>query len=112
LPSVIGELRLLRHSPAAHWRERVEANRDDPEYQLTISAPTNADTREICTAIRADRRCLGELGEDIRAVNAVDRTDEIYALRFRSSQVNPTDGTKPRCLIHINATRRAQFTSL
>jgi hypothetical protein len=28
--------------PAAHWREHVEANRDDPGYKLTISAPTNA----------------------------------------------------------------------
>jgi len=46
--------------------------------------PTNADVREIGTAIRADRRRLGEFGEAIRVVNAVDRTDEIYEPRSRS----------------------------
>jgi AAA domain len=38
------------------WRERIEDNRADPEFKLTISAPTNADTREIGAAIRAERR--------------------------------------------------------
>jgi len=32
--------------PAAHWRRRIEANRGDPGYKLTISAPTIADARE------------------------------------------------------------------
>jgi hypothetical protein len=53
--------------PAAHWRRRIKANRGDPGYTLTISAPTNADAREIDAAIVADRPRSGELGEDIRS---------------------------------------------
>ena len=49
------------------WRERVEANRADPGYTLTVSAPSNADAREIGAAIRAERRRLGELGEGLVA---------------------------------------------
>jgi hypothetical protein len=66
--------------PAAHWRERIEAKPGDPEYKLTISAPTNADVREIDATIVADRRRSGDLGEDIRVVNAIDRAGEVYQL--------------------------------
>jgi hypothetical protein len=52
--------------PAAHCREPIEANPGNPEYTLTISAPTNADTREI--------------GKGIRVLDATDRTGEVYQL--------------------------------
>jgi hypothetical protein len=55
----LGRFETLR---AAHWRERIEANPGDPEYRLTISAPTNADVREIDAAIVADQRRSGEQG--------------------------------------------------
>ena len=45
---------------------RLETHRDDPEFKLTVSAPTNADAREIGAAIRAERRRAGEIGEDAR----------------------------------------------
>jgi hypothetical protein len=66
--------------PAAHWRRRIKANRGDPGYKLTISAPTNADAREIEAAIVADPRRSGELGEDIRVLDTTDRTGEVYKL--------------------------------
>jgi len=62
------------------WRERLEANRADPEFKLTVSAPTNADAREIGAAIRAERRRAGELGEDAKIVDATDRNGDTYRL--------------------------------
>ena len=60
--------------------ERIEANRDDPGFKLTISAPTNADTREIGAAIREERRKAGELGADVRTLKATDRGGHTYDL--------------------------------
>lgn len=65
---------------AALYRERVEANRGDPAYTVTISAPTNADAREISRAVRDERRAMGELGEDRVAVRATDGRGGAYAL--------------------------------
>jgi ATP-dependent exoDNAse (exonuclease V) alpha subunit len=62
------------------WRERREANRADPEFKLTVSTPTNADAREIGTAIRAERRQTGEIGEDVKILDATDRNGETYRL--------------------------------
>ena len=62
------------------WRERIEANRGDPGFKLTISAPTNADAREIGAAIRAERRRAGEIGEDVRILDATDRNGDTYRL--------------------------------
>jgi hypothetical protein len=62
------------------WRERLEANRADPEFKLTVSAPTNADAREIGAAIRAERRRAGELGEDAKILDATDRNGDAYRL--------------------------------
>jgi len=62
------------------WRERLEANRGDPEFKLTVSAPTNADAREIGAAIRAERRRAGEIGEDAKVVDATDRNGDTYQL--------------------------------
>lgn len=65
---------------AALYRERREANRSDPAYTVTISAPTNADAREISRAVRDERRALGELGEDRVTVRATDGRGGAYAL--------------------------------
>jgi ATP-dependent exoDNAse (exonuclease V) alpha subunit len=62
------------------WRERLEANRADPEFKLTVSAPTNADTREIGAAIRAERRRAGELDDDGKILDATDRNGDMYKL--------------------------------
>jgi len=62
------------------WRERIEAHRDDEGFTLTISTPTNADARDIGTAIRDERRKMGELGKDVETVRAVDRTGNAYDL--------------------------------
>ena len=62
------------------WRERLEANRADPEFKLTVSAPTNVDTREIGAAIRAERRRAGELGDDAKVLDATNRNGDTYPL--------------------------------
>ena len=62
------------------WRERLEANRGDPGFRLTVSAPTNADAREIGAAIRAERRRAGEIGADAKVLDATDRTGDTYRL--------------------------------
>ncbi len=60
------------------WRERLEANRNTRDFTLSVSAPTNADAREIGAAIRAEWRRMGQLGEDVETRRAVDRTGETY----------------------------------
>jgi TrwC relaxase/AAA domain len=62
------------------WYQRLEANRGDPEFKITVSAPTNADAREIGAAIRAELRRAGELGEDIKILDATDRNANTYRL--------------------------------
>ena len=62
------------------WRERLEANRADPGFKLTVSAPTNADAREIGAAIRAERRGAGEIGDDVKVLDATDRNGDTYKL--------------------------------
>lgn len=84
---------------AALYRERREANRGDPAYTLTISAPTNADAREISRAVRDERRAMGELGEDRVTVRATDGRGAAYALLL-------AEGDKVR----LFARTRAVFT--
>ena len=62
------------------WRERIEANRGDPAFRLTVSAPTNADVHEIGAAIRAERRRAGEIGDDVKVLDATDRSGDTYRL--------------------------------
>jgi hypothetical protein len=62
------------------WHERLEANRDDPGFKLTVSAPTNADAREIGAAIRAERRRVGEIGDDAKILDATARNGDTYRL--------------------------------
>jgi len=64
----------LRHSPRLIGANDIEANPDDPEYTPTISAPTNADARQI--------------GKDIRVLDAIDRTGESTSCcRWRSATI-------------------------
>jgi phage/plasmid primase-like uncharacterized protein len=65
---------------AALYRERREANRGDAAYTVTISAPTNADAREISRAVRDERRAMGELGQDRVTVRATDGRGGAYTL--------------------------------
>jgi hypothetical protein len=59
------------------WRERTKQHRDVPGFKLTISAPTNADVRDISMAIREELRRGGRLGPDVRTIQAIDRTGEV-----------------------------------
>ena len=62
------------------WRERIEANRGDPAFRLTVSAPTNADVHEIGAAIRAERRRASEIGDDVKVLDATNRSGDTYRL--------------------------------
>jgi hypothetical protein len=65
---------------AALWQERRAAHAHDPDFSLTVSAPTNADAREIAAAIRVHRRAAGELGADAVVVKAADQMGATYDL--------------------------------
>jgi hypothetical protein len=65
---------------AALWQARREAHAHDPTFSLTVSAPTNADAREIAAAIRLHRRAAGELGADVVVVKATDQMGASYDL--------------------------------
>jgi hypothetical protein len=65
---------------AALWQSRREAHAHDPAFSLTVSAPTNADAREIAAAIREHRRAAGELGADAVVVKAADQMGAQYDL--------------------------------
>lgn len=45
---------------------------DRPGYRISISAPTNADAREISRAVRERRRSMGEVGPDLATVQTTD----------------------------------------
>ncbi|UEM08137.1 relaxase domain-containing protein (plasmid) [Skermanella rosea] len=65
---------------AALWQERREANRDTPDFTITVSAPSNADARQISAAIRERRRAMGEIGPDKVTVQATDQIGARYDL--------------------------------
>ena len=65
---------------AALWQARRDANAHDPDYTLTVSAPSNADARAIASAIRGHRRAAGELGPDQVVLEAVDQAGVEYDL--------------------------------
>jgi len=71
---------------AGLWRERTEANRENPRFQITISTATNADAREIGTAIREEMRTMGRLGPDLVTVKGTDRTGAIYDLPIATGE--------------------------
>jgi hypothetical protein len=49
---------------ATLWRERIEARGDDPDFKLSISAPTNVDAHQIGIAVRKQMREMGRLGAE------------------------------------------------
>ncbi len=61
------------HKVADLWEQRRAANRHDPEFKISISAPTNTDAREISVALRERLRRAGELGPDQVIVSATDQ---------------------------------------
>ena len=65
------------------WLERRQANRDDPDYSLHVETKTNAEARAVSLAIRERQRVLGELGPDLKEVQAFDgNTGERYAMQL------------------------------
>lgn len=65
---------------AALWRERTQATSDQPGYAVTISAPTNADAREISLAIRRLRQQAGEIGDRAYRVRAIDNAGTAHSM--------------------------------
>ena len=61
---------------AALYAERLQATGQAP----TISAPTNVDAHQISIAVRAGRRALGLLGDDLHTVKAIDSDGRNYTL--------------------------------
>ncbi|AFW02932.1 hypothetical protein BAR24_09390 [Gluconobacter oxydans] len=62
------------------WLERHHAGRTAPDFSLTVSAPTNADAREIAREIRIRRRQIGLLGEDLVQIDAIDQHGTTYPM--------------------------------
>ena len=62
------------------YAERRQATSDQAGYRITISAPTNADAREISRAVRERRRDMGELGVDLVTVAATDGRGNKHSL--------------------------------
>jgi hypothetical protein len=77
---VTGDYTQVVAAIAALWQERRAAHTGDPDYTLSVSAPTNRDAREIGAAIRLRRRAAGELGADQVVVSAVDQAGERFEL--------------------------------
>lgn len=65
---------------ATLWAARREANAQDPDYTLTVSAPSNADARAVGAAIRERRREAGDVGPDRVVLDACDQLGGTYAL--------------------------------
>ena len=65
---------------AVLWKERQGANAHDPDYVLTVSAPTNADARAIGAEIRKLRRSMGKVSADQVVLEACDQNGARYDL--------------------------------
>ena len=64
------------------WVERQNANREHPEFRLSVSAPTNADAREIGIAIRTELQSSGHIGPDVKIIQAIDRIGHTYEMKL------------------------------
>ena len=62
------------------WDQRRRANHGDPSFKISVSAPTNADARDISAALREKRRAAGEIGEDKIVLAAQDQHGTAYEL--------------------------------
>ena len=106
---VPGGAREAAEHVAALWQARRAANAHDPDYTLTVSAPTNAEARAVASAIRERRQAAGELGPDQVVLDACDQNGVAYALplaigdRVRLfDRVNAACADKSRGLIGNN----------
>jgi hypothetical protein len=90
---------------AALWRERIEARGDEPDFKLTISAPTNQDAHVIDLAIRDEMREMGWLSGDERIVTVSMRGE-------RSAQkLALSSGDKVRVFNRVWAEDKQHFAS-
>lgn len=62
------------------WQERRDANAHDPNFTISISAPSNADAREISAVLRARRQSKGEVSSDKFIISATDQHGAKYNL--------------------------------
>jgi AAA domain len=83
---VAGGYREAVEQIAKLWQERREANRNRPNFTVTVSAPTNAEAHDISVAIRERRRASGEIGADRMTIAATDGQGErSYGLALAES---------------------------
>jgi hypothetical protein len=61
---------------ASLWRQRLEANRDRPDFSISVSAPSNAEAHDVSLAIRQERRTMWEIGANQITVTATDGAGE------------------------------------
>ena len=80
------------------WQQRCQANRDRPDFTITVSAPTNAEAHDISVAIRQRRRQLGEIGTDKITLAATDGEGQ------RGYDLTLAEGDRVRLFRRINAT--------
>jgi hypothetical protein len=75
-----GYRQCVDHIASLYVQRRV-ANAHDPEFTITISAPTNADALEIGRTVRLKRREMGEVGRDVmQSVRCTDRMGNKFSL--------------------------------
>lgn len=67
-------------SVAALWLDRWRANREDPEYSVTIAAPTNADALAISREVRSLLQAEGQVGREGVERAATDKSGNLYTL--------------------------------
>ena len=96
--AIPGSYREVIEKVAVLWQERREANRDRPDFTVTVSAPTNAEAHDISFAIRAHRGAAGEIGVDRMTIAATDGQGE------RSYDMALAEGDRVRLFRRINAT--------
>lgn len=99
---VPGGYREAVEAVAALWQARRQANAGDPNYTLTVSAPTNADARAISAEIRTYRRAAGELAADLVVLDACDQNGAAYDLPLAI-------GDRVRLFDRVNASFRGSL---
>jgi hypothetical protein len=96
--AIPGSYREVIEKVALLWQERREANRDRPDFTVTVSAPTNAEAHDISLAIRAHRRAAGEISVDKMTIAATDgQGDRSYSMAL-------AEGDRVRLFRRMNAT--------
>lgn len=80
------------------WQQRRDANRDRPDFTITVSTPTNAEAHDISMEIRHRRRTAGEIGADSITIAATDSQGD------RSYSLTLAEGDRVRLFRRVNAT--------